>query len=134
MAPVHASGHVTIRIQQVLQHRTTPSIFCFCLKVFYLQKYRFLSSPNFLVTCNCQASGICLFNTFCLCVFFICYLRVVVGDSAVPVYGNGQVAPFFMQHGILELFHLLHYVTSAPAYFGHACERVHYDVSAQAIA
>jgi hypothetical protein len=48
---------------------------------------------------------------FCLCVFFICSLRVVVGDSAVPVYGNGQVAPFFMQHGILELFQILHYVT-----------------------
>jgi hypothetical protein len=66
--------------------------------------------------------------------FHFCSCRVVVGDSAVPVYGNGQVALCFLQHDILRLSSTFKCVMSPTACIGHACKRVHYDMSAQAVA
>jgi hypothetical protein len=40
----------------------------------------------------------------------------------------------FMQHDLLGLFKILKCVMSPTACIGHACKRVHYDMSAQVVA
>ena len=62
----------------------------------------------------------------------ICSCSVVVGESIVPVYGNEQVG-LCISSELLEFFQKIYSVTLLSAYFGHACERVHNDMSAQAI-
>jgi hypothetical protein len=61
----------------------------------------------------------------------MCFTRccsVVVGDTAVPVNGNGQVTIFFTQHKFCNLFQKL---MSLAAHFGHASERILHHMPAQ---
>ena len=65
----------------------------------------------------------------------LCFTRscsVVVGDTAVPVNGNGQVTIFFTQHHFCNLFQIYWlFLMSLAAHFGHASERVLHHMPAQ---